>query len=237
MPSLPERIAAVKSAVGQAAQAAGRDPSSVMLVAISKGHPSWMVRAAHENGLGVFGESRIQEAESKTASLKDLRLSWHLVGRLQKNKVRPAVEIFETIHSIDSLPLLERIDRIAGELGKVPRVLIQIDLAGESSKTGIPPAVVPELLRRAAPMKNLTVAGFMILPPLFEQTDKARPYFRKVASLLEEANTSGWYERPLTELSMGMSHDFPIAIAEGATIVRVGTAIFGERPRPGGEGA
>lgn len=232
MPTLRERIERVKTTVAQAAQAVGRDASSVTLVAVSKGHPGWMVRAAHEHGLTVFGESRVQEAEEKVATLQDLPIAWHLVGRLQKNKVRAAVATFPWIHSVDSLALLERIDRIALELSKVTRVLVQIDLAGESTKTGVPPAVVPELLRRAAPMKNVIVAGFMLLPPYFEQPDKARPYFRKVDTLLQEANAGGWYgDRQLTDLSMGMSHDYAVAITEGATIVRVGTAIFGERTR------
>lgn len=231
--SLKERIDLTRQRIAAAADLAGRDAASVRLIAVSKSHPGWMVRAARDLGLRVFGENRVQEGQEKAAALTGLDIEWHLVGRLQKNKVRQALGVFGTIHSVDSLPLLERMDRIAAELAILPRALVQVDLAGEKTKTGVPPVVLPELLRRAADMRHVEIVGLMVLPPYFEQAERARPYFRKVADLRAELDGKGCYRSPLGELSMGMSHDFDIAISEGATMVRVGTAIFGERPKPG----
>lgn len=233
MTSLKERLAETQERMAAAADLAGRAPESVTLVAVSKGHPPWLVKAAAELGLRVFGENRVQEGEEKRQGLAELDLEWHLVGRLQKNKVRSALQTFSTIHSVDSLPLLERLNRIAEELKVRPRLLIQVDLAGESTKTGLPPAVIPELLKRASDMTFVDVVGLMLLPPFFEDAERVRPYFRKTADLQGELNETGCYRESLTELSMGMTHDFDIAISEGATMVRVGTAIFGQRPLPG----
>lgn len=227
--SLQERLQEVRQRIAQSLELSGRPPGSVALVAVSKTHPGWLMKAAFDLGQRAFGENKVQEAEAKAAELSPLAVDWHLVGHLQRNKVRSAVALFSTIHSVDSLPLLERIDRLAGESGRRLTAMLQVDLAGEATKSGVPPAVLPELLRRAADMPHVDVAGLMILPPFHEDAERARPYFRKMRELREELNAAACYRAPLTELSMGMSHDFDIAISEGATVVRVGTSIFGER--------
>jgi len=220
---LAENIRSVSSRIKAACQRAGRDPSDVNLVAVSKTHPPEIIREAMASGLTVFGENKVQEAESKIAELGRQGLEWHLIGHLQSNKARRAVELFDVIQSVDSTELAQRLDRICGETGRnsLP-ILVQVDLAGEATKSGIPAAEFPRLIDVIATCKHLSLKGLMMLPPYFDDPEATRPYFRRLRDLRDRLMPGG-------ELSMGMSHDFEVAIEEGSTTVRVGTAIFGER--------
>jgi PLP dependent protein len=239
--SLAGRLNDIRSRMAAAATSAGRDPSSVRLIAVSKTFPIDAVREAYEAGQRDFGENRVQEALQKIAGLQDctplqknspstdLSIRWHLLGHLQTNKARKAVPAFATIQSVDNVDLLEKIDRAAEESGQAPELLIQVDLAGEATKFGAPPAEVPRLFEAAAAVRAVRVAGLMTLPPVPETPEDARPYFRRLRDLRDEWLASGVPATMLRELSMGMSGDFEVAIQEGATMVRVGTAIFGSR--------
>ena len=213
----------------QAARTAGRDPSSIRLVAISKTFPAAAVRTATAAGQTDFGENRVQEALSKIEATADLPVSWHLVGHLQSNKARKAAGPIAFIHALDSVGLLEQIDMAAVALGTEPRVLIQVDLAGESTKFGAPEGRVAELVRAAGALQAARLVGLMLLPPYAENPEDARPWFRRLRELRDRLVREGAPADRLGELSMGMSHDFHVAVEEGATIVRIGTAIFGAR--------
>jgi pyridoxal phosphate enzyme (YggS family) len=223
------RVAAVRERIARAAERAGRRPEAVTLVAISKAHPAERVRAAYDAGLRDFGENKVQEAEAKLAALLDLRpeLRWHLVGHLQTNKAKKAALLFDRIHSLDSVELAEKLEQQAAGAGRSLLVLVQVDLAGEATKHGADEAQLFPLLERLRGLRALRATGLMVLPPLFEDPEAARPYFRR----LRELRDRGLRENLLLEgeLSMGMSHDFEVAVEEGATLVRVGTAVFGER--------
>ena len=189
-----------------------------------------MLRDGLSAGITDFGENRVQEAEGKIVELGRTAARWHLVGHLQTNKAGRAVKLFDCIHSLDSVDLAERLDRLCVAAGREElRVLIQIDLGGEETKTGVEPRELPELLSALKECQRLRLTGLMTLPPYFENPDCARPYFRTLRELRDELQTQGHFGERAGELSMGMSHDFEIAIEEGATMVRVGTAIFGER--------
>jgi PLP dependent protein len=226
---IPHNLSAVRGRLEQAAHTAGRDPSSIRLVAISKTFPAGAVRAAAAAGQTDFGENRVQEALSKIEATADLPVNWHLVGHLQTNKARKAAGPFAFIHSVDSVGLLEQIDMAAVALGTGPGVLIQVDLAGESTKFGAPEARVGELVRAAGALKAARLVGLMLLPPNAENPEDARPWFRRLRELRDRLVGEGAPADRLGELSMGMSHDFHVAVEEGATIVRIGTAIFGAR--------
>ena len=221
-----ERLDAIQRRIASACAKAGRAADEVRLVAVSKTHGPDRVREAAECGVTVFGENRVQEAGVKIPMCPG-RLTWHLVGHLQSNKARPAARLFDMIHSIDSLKLLEAVERACHDEGKRMPVCIEVNVSGESSKFGLPPEKVPELLSAADRLQNVQIAGLMTMPPLTEDIEKARPHFRRLRELRDawRAETG----LPLDELSMGMSHDFEIAIEEGATLIRVGTALFGER--------
>jgi PLP dependent protein len=224
------RVAAVRERIARAAARARRSPDDVTLVAVSKTQPAEAVRAAFDAGLRHFGENKVQEAEGKIAALRPLGaagLVWHMIGHLQGNKARRAVELFEAVDSMDGLALAQRLDRAAGEAGKVLPVRIQVDLAGEETKFGLPEARLFETLEAVRECKALRVEGLMVLPPWSEDVEAARPFFRRLRALLDEARGRGLVSG--RSLSMGMSHDFEVAVEEGATEVRVGTAIFGER--------
>jgi len=227
---IADRVAAVRERIARAAVRSGRDPAAVTLVAVSKGHPPEAVRAARAAGLADFGENRVQEAEAKVAALADLRgeVRWHLVGHLQSNKAKKALAFAELIHSIDDLDLGLRLGRLSEESGRVTRILIQVDLAGEETKSGLPVADLTPTLEALRPAAGLRVEGLMLLPPYEEDAERVRPFFRRLRELRDEAQRGGLLAGG--ELSMGMSHDLEVAVEEGATIVRVGTAIFGERP-------
>jgi pyridoxal phosphate enzyme (YggS family) len=224
-----ENLSAVRSRIAEAARRAGRDPSSVTLIAVSKTFDVGHVRAAWEAGQRDFGENKVQEAELKmaeTAGLDGAR--WHLIGHLQSNKARKT-SAFAAIHSIDSLDLLRRVDAAAAERGTRPDVLIQADLAGEESKFGAPERDVEQIARAALESRAVRLAGLMLLPPWNENQEETRPWFVRLRALRDRLIGAGIPDSSLAHLSMGMSHDFEAAIEEGATIVRIGTAIFGKR--------
>ena len=221
-----ERLDAVNRRIASACARAGRAVDEVRLVAVSKKHGPDRVREAAECGVTIFGENRVQEAGVKIPMCPG-RLTWHLVGHLQSNKARPAARLFDMIHSIDSLKLLEAVERGCQDEGKRMPVCIEVNVSGESSKFGLPPEKVPELLSASDRLQNVQIAGLMTMPPLTEDAEKARTHFRRLRELRD-----AWCAEtglPLAELSMGMSHDFEIAIEEGATLIRVATALFGER--------
>jgi pyridoxal phosphate enzyme (YggS family) len=228
--TLSERFADVRKRIETAARSRNRSPEGITLVAIGKTHPSETLRAAIDAGITDLGENRVQEAEEKILELGRQAARWHLVGHLQANKARRAVSLFDVIHSLDSASLTQRLDRLCEAEGReeLP-VLIQIDLGGEETKTGIDPRKLPELLDALSQCQRLRLVGLMTLPPYFENPDCARPYFKALRELRDELQLQGRFGERTGELSMGMSHDFEIAIEEGATMVRVGTAIFGER--------
>ncbi len=229
-PDMVARVAAVRERIARAAARAGRPAGDVTLVAVSKTQPAPRVRQAFAAGLREFGESRVQEAEGKVASLADLRgqgLRWHLVGHLQANKARKAGALFDCIHSLDDARLGPRIEQAAAEAGRVVPVLVQVDLAGEDSKFGVDERRLFPCLESLRGHKSVRADGLMVLPPFRPDPEEARPFFRRLRELRDRAVA----ENLLLEggLSMGMSHDLEVAVEEGATLVRVGTAIFGER--------
>ena len=227
--SIADRLAGIRARIDAAARSAGRNPSSVRLVAVSKTFPIDAVREAYAAGQRDFGENRVQEALQKMGNSADLDIRWHLLGHLQTNKARKAGPAFATIHSIDSLELLQKVDAAAVEAGRAPELLIQVDLAGEATKFGAPPGEVPRLFEAAASCRAAAVTGLMMLPPVPDSPEDARPWFKRLRNLRDEWLASGVPPSMLRELSMGMSADFEVAIQEGSTMVRVGTAIFGSR--------
>jgi PLP dependent protein len=227
--SIADRLTVVRERISAAARSAGRDPSTVRLVAVSKTFPVNLIREAYAAGQREFGENRVQEALQKIAETTDLEIRWHLLGHLQTNKARKAGPAFATIQSVDSVELLQKLDRAAEEAGTRPELLIQVDLAGEASKFGAPPSEVPRLFEAAAACRAASVAGVMTLPPAPDTPEDARPWFRTLRDLRDGWLASGVPPSMLRELSMGMSGDFEVAVQEGATMVRVGTAIFGSR--------
>ncbi len=218
----------VNERIVQACQRAGRDPSEVTLVAVTKGQPPDVVRAAAEMGLHLFGENKVQEAKAKI-SLCPGRLRWHMIGHLQSNKARDAVHFFEMIQSVDSLRLAEELDRCAEKAAKTMPILIEVNVAGEAAKFGYQPATLLAELERLNGLKRLEIHGLMTMAPWTPDPEKVRPVFRQLRELKSECEAR--LGAPLAHLSMGMSSDFEVAIEEGATLVRVGTALFGERPR------
>ena len=231
--TLRERFEDVRARVDTAARRTNRSGDEITLVAISKTHPAAVLSAGLSAGITDLGENRVQEAEGKIMELGRTAARWHLVGHLQSNKAARAVQLFDCIHSLDSVDLARRLDRVCVAEGRAELpVLIQIDLGGEATKSGIDPRQLPELLETLKDCSHLRLAGLMTLPPYFENPDCARPYFKTLRELRDKLQAQGNFGEVRGELSMGMSHDFEIAIEEGATMVRVGTAIFGERIRP-----
>ncbi len=227
--SIADRLSSVRARIDDAARRAGRDPSSVRLVAVSKTFPVDAVREAFAAGQRDFGENRVQEALEKIGGCSDLDIRWHLLGHLQTNKARKAAPAFAMIQSVDSVDLLQKLDGAAAESGNTPELLIQVDLAGEETKYGAAPDQVPAILEAAEQARAARVVGLMTLPPIPEVPEDARPWFRRLREWREQWLAAGVPSERLREVSMGMSGDFEIAIEEGATIVRVGTAIFGSR--------
>ena len=227
---IADNLAAARLRIRKSAQDAGRDPGDVRLLAVSKTFSLEHVRAAAAAGQQDFGENRVQEALQKIGGSTDLTIRWHLIGTLQSNKVRKAVPRFSAIHSVDSLTLLEAIEEAATEAGVTPELLVQVDLAGEATKHGALPAVARAIVEAASGCRSARCVGLMTIPPYFEDPEQARPYFARLRDLQSTLLTQGIEPARLRELSMGMSHDFEIAVQEGATIVRLGTAIFGRRP-------
>ena len=227
-----ERLARVNEKIARAAQRAGRSAKDITLIAVSKTFDPDTVQRAVDAGAFDLGENRIQEAATKVGVVKASNLRWHLIGHLQSNKGRQALSLFDVIHTIDSRGLVERLDRIAGELDRRPTVLVQVDLAGEPTKSGATERELPSIVEALDSANRLDFRGLMTLPPFFDSPESTRKYFRGLRDILEGLNRTRTPERKLTELSMGMSHDFEVAIEEGATMVRVGTAIFGARETP-----
>lgn len=228
--SVAQRLRAIQDRIAAAACRVGRDPAAVRLITVSKGVPLPPMQAAVEAGARIFGESRLQEAVEKMAAIGPREgLEWHFIGQLQRRKVRSVVGAFTLIHSVDSLELAEEVDRRAAGEGLVQRVLIEINVGGETSKTGFAPDAAASALREVSRLPHLAVEGLMTIPPAVDDPEQARPYFRELARLGDSFGRSGLRRSTTVELSMGMSHDFEVAVEEGATYVRVGTAIFGAR--------
>lgn len=227
--SVRERVEAVMERLARAAARSGRDADAVRLVAVSKTQPVARVAEAREAGLRVFGENYVQEAEGKIKAFPDAE--WHLIGKLQGNKVKKAVSLFGWIQTVDSPRLLAEVSRRCAEAGKALPVLVEINLAGEGDKAGVSPDELPSLLDSAAGLPGIRLRGLMAIPPVTEDPEESRPYFARLRELLERNASRGGAGEKMTELSMGMSNDFEVAIEEGATMVRVGTAVFGSRAR------
>jgi hypothetical protein len=221
-----DRLARVQERMAGACARAGRRADEVQLVAVSKTYGPEYVREAADCGLRIFGENKVQEAEAKIPACPGT-VSWHLIGHLQSNKAARAVALFDQIHSVDSLKLMQRLEAAAAAEGKRLPVLLEVNVAGESSKFGLRPEGVPEVLAHSGELEYMQVVGVMTMPPLTPDAERARQFFRRLRELRD-----GWsaqFGLPLAELSMGMSHDFEVAIEEGATWIRVGTALFGGR--------
>jgi len=218
----------VRNEIAQAAQVSGRNMTDVELVAVTKTHPAEIVREAIRAGQVVFGESKVQEARAKIPVLPS-HLRWHFIGHLQKNKIRHALPLFEMIHSVDSLDLAEAIDRIAQEDGLHPRILLEVNVAGEGSKFGFKATTLRAELESLLMLPRLSIEGLMCIPPLAEEAEASRKYFVELRELRDAIEKE--FQVKLPQLSMGMTNDYSVAVEEGATLVRVGTAIFGERKR------
>jgi len=218
----------VRNEIAQAAQVSGRNMTDVELVAVTKTHPAEIVREAIGAGQVVFGESKVQEARAKIPVLPS-HLRWHFIGHLQKNKIRHALPLFEMIHSVDSLDLAQAIDRIAQEDGLHPRILLEVNVAGEGSKFGFKATTLRAELESLLMLPRLSIEGLMCIPPLAEEAEASRKYFVELRELRDAIEKE--FKVKLPQLSMGMTNDYSVAVEEGATLVRVGTAIFGERRR------
>ncbi len=232
--SIAENLSAIRERIVSAAARAGRRPDQIALMAVTKTHPAERIIEAYEAGHRLFGENRVQEFADKFAALAALRdADFHMIGHLQSNKAAKAVEVFNAIDSLDSVKLGERLNAAAAEAGKTISVLIEINIGGEDAKSGVAPDS-PELaaiLKTAAAWTNLRVRGLMTVPPFTEDPEGARPYFQGLRELRDRLAAQNPPTISLDQLSMGMSHDFEVAIEEGSTCVRVGTAIFGEREK------
>ena len=227
---LRERLAGIRGRIAASARRCNRSVEEINLVAVTKTHGLETMKSALALGLTDLGENRIQEAEPKILALGRNAARWHLVGHLQANKARRAVNLFDCIHSIDSASLAHRLDRLCADEGRAELpVLIQVDLAGEQTKAGVDESELDELAETIAGCDHLRLNGLMTLPPFFEDAERARPFFKRLRVLRDALRAKGCFGDHAGELSMGMTHDFEIAIEEGATMVRVGTALFGER--------
>ncbi len=212
----------------QAARRAGRDPGEIKLIAVSKTVEIARIREAIEAGVTILGENYVQEAREKIEEIGH-GIQWHMIGHLQSNKAKYAVTLFDYIHSLDGIALAREIDRRAAQKGKRMRALVEVNLSGETSKFGVGSEAVMELIHQVSPLEHISIEGLMTMPPYFDEPEKARPYFTRLRELRDRIQEEGIEGVRMDELSMGMSGDFEAAIEEGATMVRVGTAIFGER--------
>jgi PLP dependent protein len=227
--AVPARLADVRDRIARAATRAGRDPALIRLVAVSKTFDAGHVRAAALAAQLDFGENKVQEAQQKKALTAGLPLRWHLIGHLQSNKAAKAAALFDVIHSIDDASLVRKIDSAAAGAGRTLELLVQVDLAGEPTKHGARESDLPAIFEAADGCKSVRISGLMTLPPAAQDPEAARPWFRELIRVRDRLHAAGVDPSRLVELSMGMSHDYEIAIEEGSTIVRVGTAIFGNR--------
>lgn len=232
--SISDNIAEIRDRIASAARRAGRSPTEIALMAVTKTHPAERIREAYAAGLRLFGENRVQEFAGKAGALADLSdAQWHMIGHLQTNKAGKAAELFGAVDSVDSLKIAERLDAAASSLGKTLDVLIEINVGGEVAKSGVSPDSkdLEELLSSAAKFEALRFRGLMTVPPFTDDPEGARPFFRKLRELRDAISARNLPHISMGVLSMGMSHDFEVAIEEGSSCVRVGTAIFGERAR------
>ncbi|MFB3785241.1 MAG: YggS family pyridoxal phosphate-dependent enzyme [bacterium] len=229
MSAMQDRVLAVREQVERAAERGGRNPRDIQIVAVSKTHPPQLIREACTAGLRVFGENRVQEAETKIAELRDLELEWHLVGHLQTNKVKKAVQLFHMIHSTDSPKLIAELEREAVKACRSVDVLLQLNLSGEATKSGGREEDLEILIAALRDAPHVRSRGLMTIPPFEEDPERTRPYFRRLREIGEQYRERLLAPGVKLELSMGMSHDFAVAIEEGATLVRIGTALFGSR--------
>ncbi|WDN89988.1 PLP dependent protein [Desulfosarcina sp. BuS5] len=226
---LKTRLNSIKKKITDAAVSCGRDPADIRLVAVSKRIPENKIREAIEAGADILGENFIQEAREKTDHLSSCNVSWHFIGHLQSNKSKYAVRMFDFIHTVDSIKLALEINKRAEKINKIQNILIQVNISGELSKSGVEPEKIMDLLKEISRLKNISVKGLMTMPPYFSNPEKARPFFaslRKLREAIKKEDIPGIF---MEELSMGMTGDFEAAIEEGATLVRIGTAIFGKR--------
>jgi PLP dependent protein len=226
---IPRNLKAVQQRIAEACTRCGRDPGAVRLICVTKTMSAETVRVAILAGAVLFGENYIQEAREKYGTLAEYPVSWHFIGHLQTNKAKYAVKLFDLIHTVDSLHLAAELDREARKIGKVQNILIQVNIGKEASKSGIDAESADQLIRSLAVFPNLSVRGLMVIPPFFDAPERVRPYFRGLRELRDSLDKPGISGIRLDELSMGMTGDFEVAIEEGATMVRIGTAIFGER--------
>jgi PLP dependent protein len=230
MENLRARLEQVRQTIELSVRRCGRSLDEITLVAVSKTHPAEVVREAIAAGVSDLGENRVQETEAKIPEVGRNAARWHLIGHLQSNKARRAVELFDVIHSLDSVALARRLDLMCGELNRVVLpVLIQVDLGHEQTKTGIDENELSALVEAVKKSEHLRLTGLMTLPPYFDDAEQARPFFRRLRKLRDELREQGAFDDLRGELSMGMTNDYEVAIEEGATMLRVGTAIFGER--------
>lgn len=239
MPAFSENLAAVRDAIAQAAARSGRVAGEIELVAVSKTHPPEAILEALDAGQTLFGESRVQEARAKIPLLP-ARARWHFIGHLQRNKMRPALALgCELLHGIDSLETARDLDRLAGEAGLFPRSLLEVNVAGEASKFGFPPAKLRAQMEELLALERLQIEGLMTIAPLAPEAESSRPHFAALREVRESLQTE--FRVPLPRLSMGMSGDYAVAVEEGATLVRVGSALFGTRRgkawKPAGDAA
>ena len=225
---LKDNIARVRERMAAVCARCGRRPEEVRLIAVSKTVPAERIRQAYDAGLRDFGENRVQEAKEKRPALADLDIAWHLIGHLQTNKVKPARELFQWVHSIDSFRLAEKLDRVPGGAPPLP-VLLEVNLGEEPTKFGAGEEAVARLAEQVSQLSTLELRGLMVVPPYLENAEEVRPFFRRLRQLAQGIASRHLPRVSMRELSMGMSHDFEVAIEEGATMVRVGTAIFGPR--------
>jgi hypothetical protein len=220
---------AVQQQIMETCTRCGRDSNAVRMIAVTKTVSAENVRVAIQAGAVLFGENYIQEAREKCGMLAEYQVSWHFIGHLQTNKAKYAVKLFDLIHTVDSLRLATELDREARKIGKIQKILVQVNIGKEASKSGIDEESAEMLIRSLAAFPNLSVRGLMVIPPFFDEPERVRPHFRGLRELRDSLNKSGIAGVSLNELSMGMTGDFEAAIEEGATMVRIGTAIFGER--------
>jgi pyridoxal phosphate enzyme (YggS family) len=230
MSAVSENIRRVREVIAEAALKAGRNPSDVKLMAVTKTVDDDRIREAIEAGVDIVGENYVQEGKRKIEKLGKGRVEWHLIGYLQSNKAKYAVKLFDLIHSVDRMSLAQELDRRSGNAGLITKVLIEVNLSGEETKTGVGKADAVALIRDVARLENLSIQGLMTMPPWFDDPEGARSYFTALRNLRDRIEGEGIENVKMKELSMGMTGDYGVAVEEGATIVRVGRGIFGERP-------
>jgi pyridoxal phosphate enzyme (YggS family) len=231
-PTIQDNLLRLTERIANAAHRAGRSPEEITLIGVSKTHPADAIQAAFDAGLHHFGENRVQEWEGKRGAIVNLAATWHLIGHLQSNKAARAAKLFDCIDSVDDFTLAQKLDRTRAEMPATPRlrVLIEVHLGGEETKSGVAESGLAELAEKVAALPALDLAGLMCIPPFLDDPEQVRPYFARLRDMRQQLESR--LGRPLPVLSMGMSHDFETAILEGATEVRVGTALFGSRRIP-----